>query len=165
MEINWKLNQKMKGKKGSKGKNKGEKESKELMNLAKEQEQIRNQLMEIRDEIGKNGEKGNIDKIIKDMEENERDIINNKITQETLNRQKDILTELLKAENSDREKGEDNTRESTEWEFEIKNSSKEMLKYQQKQKAQEELLKTTPLQLTPFYKNKVNNYFNKLIND
>ena len=33
------------------------------------------------------------------------------------------------------------------------------------QKTQEEILKTTPLQLTPFYKNKVTNYFNILIND
>jgi len=160
-----KLNQKMKAKKSGKTKNRGEKESKELMNLAKEQEQIRNHLMEIRDEIGKNGEKGNIDKIIKDMEESETDIINDKITQETLNRQKDILTKLLNAKDSEREQGKDNTRESTEWEFEIKNSSKEMLKYQRKQKTQEELLKTTPLQLTPFYKNKVTNYFNILIND
>ena len=38
------------------------------------------------------------------MKENERDIINNRITQETINRQKEILTRLLKAENSDESK-------------------------------------------------------------
>ena len=41
------------------------------------------------------------------MQENEIDIINNKITQETINRQKDILTRLLDVEDSDREQGED----------------------------------------------------------
>ena len=52
-----------KGKEG-KGKKKGENRSKELMELAKNQEQIRKQLMELRDEMGKNGEKGKFDNII-----------------------------------------------------------------------------------------------------
>ena len=163
-----KLNEKMKeGKNGKneKGKKQGEKQSKELMNLAKEQAQIRKQLMELRDEMGENGEKGKIDKILEDMEENERDIINNRITQETINRQEDILTRLLEAENADREQDKDDKRKSTEWEFEPENMSPEFLEYQQQKKAQEELLKTTPVQLTPFYKKKVNSYFNKIIND
>ena len=44
--------------------------------------------MNLRDELGKNGEKGKIDKILNDMQENEIDIINNKITQETINGKK-----------------------------------------------------------------------------
>ena len=67
------------------------------MRLAKQQEQIRKQLLELRDEIGKNGEKWKIDKIAEKMEENERDIINDKITNETINRQKDIFNRLLEA--------------------------------------------------------------------
>ena len=163
-----KLNEKMKkGKNGKKqnGKKKGEKKAKELLYLAKEQTQIRKQLMELRDEIGKNGEKGKIDNLVKDMEENERDIINNRITQETIDRQKDILTRLLEAENSNRDQDKDKARQSIEWKFELNNVSKEFLEYQQQQKAQQELLKTTPVQLTPFYKKKVNRYFNSLIND
>lgn len=163
-----KLNEKMKkGKNGKKqnGKKKGEKKAKELLDLAKEQAQIRKQLMELRDEIGKNGEKGKIDNLAKDMEENERDIINNRITQETIDRQKDILTRLLEAENSNRDQDKDKARQSIEWKFELNNVSKEFLEYQQQQKAQQELLKTTPVQLTPFYKKKVNRYFNTLIND
>ena len=163
-----KLNEKMKnGEKGKKqnSKKNGEEKAKELINLAKEQAQIRKQLMELRDEIGKNGEKGKIDNLAKDMEENERDIINNRITQETVNRQKDILTRLLEAENSNRDQDEDETRKSIEWEFELNNISKEFLEYQKQQQMQQELLKTTPVQLTPFYKKKVNHYFNSIIND
>jgi hypothetical protein len=167
-----KLNEKMKKcEKGGKGEKKnkrgrqGEKQSKELINLAKKQGQIRKQLMGLRDEVGKNGEKGKIDKILEEMEENERDIINNKITQETINRQEDILTRLLEAENSNREQDKDDKRKSTEWEFELDNRSQELIEYQQQKKAQEELLKTTPVQLAPFYKKKVNIYFNKIIND
>ena len=59
--------------------------------------------MELRDEQGKNGEKGKLDKILEDMEENETDIINNRITQETISRQEEILSRLLEAEKSKRE--------------------------------------------------------------
>jgi len=164
-----KLNEKTKkcgkGEKGAKGRKQGEIKSKELMGLVKKQEQIRKQLMEIRDQNGKNGEKGKIDKILKDMQENERDIINNRITQETINRQKDILTRLLEAESSDREQGKDNARMSNEWKFAPNNPSQEFLEYTNQKKEQEELLKTTPIQLNPFYKKKVSSYFKKIIND
>ncbi|MAW21388.1 MAG: hypothetical protein CMD16_03215 [Flavobacteriales bacterium] len=163
-----KLNEKMnkgKGKKKGQGEKKGEKKSKELIKLAREQEQIRKQLMELRDNIGENGEKGKLDKILEDMEENERDIINNKITQETINRQSEILTRLLEAENAEREQEEDNKRQATEWKFEPDNITDEYIEYKKLKKEQEELLKTTPVQLTPFYKEKVTNYFNHIIND
>ena len=159
------LNAKMKkGKKGDE-KKQAEKQSKELINLAKQQQKIRTQLMDLRDEEGKNGDKGKIDKILQDMEENERDIINNKITQQTINRQENILTRLLDYEKSDRERDLDDQREATEWDFKINNTSQEFLKYQKQKRAQEELLKTTPIQLTPFYKKKVNTYFKNIIND
>lgn len=163
-----KLNKKMqKGSDGQKrdGKKKGEKQSKELMQLAKEQEQIKNQLMQLRDELGENGHKGKMDKIIQDMEENESDIINNRITQETINRQQEILTRLLEAENSKQEREEDDKRESKEWGFELKSTSEKYLEYKKKKQQQEELLKTSPLQLTPFYKKKVNSYFNTIIKE
>ena len=38
-------------------------------------------------------------------------------------------------------------------------------KYKELKKAQEELLKTTPVQLKPYYKKKVNTYFNTLIKE
>jgi len=121
--------------------------------------------MGLRDEIGENGEKGKIDKILENMEENERDIINNRITEETINRQDEILSRLLEAENAKRDKDQDEKRTATEWDFELENTTKEYLEYKKQKEAQEELLKTTPIQLTPFYKEKVNSYFNTLTND
>jgi hypothetical protein len=121
--------------------------------------------MDLRDEIGENGKKGNIDKILEGMEENERDIINNRITEETINRQEEILSRLLEAENAKRDQDQDEKRTATEWEFELENTTKEYLEYKKQKEAQEELLKTTPIQLTPFYKKKVTNYFNTITND
>ena len=163
-----KLNEKMKKSKdgkGGEGKKKGEKVSKELVKMAKHQEQIRRQLMNLRDDLGKNGEKGKIDKLVDQMEENERDIINNRITQETINRQKDILSQLLKAENAEREQDEDDTRKSTEWRFDFEKQNMELIKFQKDKKTQNELLRTVPLELTPFYKKKVDNYFKRVLSD
>ena len=135
------------------------------MQLAKQQEQIKKQLLEMRNNLTNNQEKNQLDKIIEEMEKNEKDIINNNITQETINRQEEILTRLLEAENSEREQGKDDKREANEWKFEIDDVTLEMIKYEKQKKNQEELLKTVPLQLSPFYKKKVDSYFNSIIND
>ena len=165
-EAQKKLNKEMKkGKIGKKGKKKGEQESKKLMQLAKKQEAIRKQLLELRDEQSKNGEKGKLDKILEDMEKNETDIINNRITQETIARQEEILTRLLEAEKAEREQEEDDKRESTEWNFTPDNTTEQYLDYKKQKQQQEELLKTTPVQLKPYYKKKVNTYFNSLIKE
>jgi len=166
-KLNEKINKAKKGKKGKKGKGekKGENRSKELMELAKNQEQIRKQLMELRDEMGKNGEKGKIDNIINKMEENETDIINNRIIQETINRQEEILSKLLEADDARREQDKDQKRESTEWEFQIDYKNSDFIDYQKQKNSQNEMLKTVPLQLNPFYKKKVKKYFQNMTND
>ena len=63
------LKQMQENKAGNKGEgkkrgNRSEEESRMLMNLANQQEMIRLRLQELRDDIGKSGNKGNIDKII-----------------------------------------------------------------------------------------------------
>lgn len=166
-KLNEKISKAKKGKKGEKGKGKkqGEEESEQLMNLAKNQQQIRKQLMDLRDEMGKNGEKGKIDNIIDQMEQNETDIINNRILEETIKRQEEILSKLIEAENASKEQGEDEKRESFEWEFDFENETEKFIEYQKQKKSHDELLKTVPIQLTPFYKKKVKRYFNNIIND
>mgnify|MGYP002033352632 FL=1 len=149
----------------NKGKKPGEKQSQILMQLAQQQEKIKKQLLEMRNNLSNNQDKNQLDKIIKEMEKNEKDIINNNINEETIKRQQEILTRLLEAENSEREQDQDNQREANEWKFEIDNTTLEMLEYEKQKKKQEELLKTIPLQLNPFYKKKVDSYFNRMTND
>ena len=45
------------------------------------------------------------------------------------------------------------------------NTTEQYLEYIKQKQNQEELLKTTPVQLTPYYKKKVNIYFNTLIKE
>ena len=145
----------------NKGKNTKE-NAKELMMLARQQEEIRNNLLKLRDEIGKTGEKGKIDDLLNKMEQNETDIVNNRITKESLKRQTEIFNKLLEFENAQKEKDQDSQRESTEWIFDDNNNIKYQ-EYLKKKTAQQELIKTTPIQLTPYYKTKVKDYFNSLL--
>ena len=154
------IQEKMKGMmKGEKGKN--GKSSKGLAQLAAQQEMIRKRMGEIREELGgdKNA-KENIDQMMKKMEENEVDIINDQISRETLLRQESIMSRLLEAEKAEKERDQDKKRQSTEW---MDNLSNRLLNpfedYQKEKEKQEELLRTIPPSFTPFYKDKVKDYF------
>ena len=158
-QIKEQMKSMMKGKKGKKdGKGKS---SKGLAQLAAQQEMIRQRMGEIREELsGDNDAKGNIDQMIKKMEENETDIINDQITRETLLRQESIMSRLLEAEKAQKERDQDKKRQSTEW---MDNLSKRLInpfeEYQKEKEKQEELLRAIPPSFTPFYKNKVKDYF------
>jgi len=151
----------MKGEKGENGKKKQGKQSKELSQMAAEQEMIRKRMQEIREELsGDQKAKKTIDKMLKQMEETETDIINRNITQQTLLRQQEILSKLLEAEKAHREREQDKQRQSQEWLQDITNRLVNPFEeYQKEKEKQEELLRTIPPSLTPFYKNKVNEYF------
>jgi hypothetical protein len=155
-QIQEQMKSMMKGKKGKNGKS-----SKGLAQLAAQQEMIRQRMGEIREELsGDKNAKDNIDQMMKKMEENEVDIINDQITRETLLRQESIMSRLLEAEKAQRERDQDKKRQSTEW---MDMLSKRLINpfedYQKEKEKQEELLRTIPPSFTPFYKNKVKDYF------
>ena len=98
--------------------------------------------------------------MLKQMEETETDIVNRNITKQTLLRQQEILSKLLETEKAHREREKDQQRQSSEWLQEITNRIiNPFEEYQKEKKKQGELLRTIPPSLTPFYKNKVNEYF------
>lgn len=152
----------LQGNKGKQGKNKkGGKQSEEIAKMAAQQEQIRNRMNEIRNELsGDQNSKNNIDKMLEEMEKTQNDIINNNITQSTLLRQEQIINRLLEAEKAQLERDKEKKRESNEW---LENLSKKLAnpyqEYIKEKKNQEELIRTIPPSFTPFYKNKVNQYF------
>ena len=136
--------------------------SEELARMASQQEQLRNALenFETGMEGNKLGEK--IEKLVEQMEQNEWDLINKNITNETIERQQDILTRLLDAENSMRERGEDEDRKARtaeDFELSIPESLNEYLKAKEKEI---ELLKTIPAKLNPYYKKETNKYFKRI---
>lgn len=136
--------------------------SEQLAKLASQQERLRNALENF--ETGLDGNKlgEKIDQLINQMEENEWDLINKSITDETVQRQQDILTRLLQAENSVQERGEDEERKgrtALDYDLSIPESLNEYLKAKEKEI---ELLKTIPAKLNPYYKKETNKYFKKI---
>lgn len=146
---------------------KGQPISKDLAKLAAEQELIRNALRDLARERSKNGEnkiKENLDSIIKEMEKTEKEIVNKEIKKETIFRQNEIVTRLLEAEKAMKEKDTEQTRQSQAALQHNKQVPKEFLDFFKAKEKQRELLKTVPLYLNLFYKEQVNQYFNRLKN-
>lgn len=148
--------------KDGKGGQSGE-SAKELARMAAEQAALREELNRLSQELNKDGSgAGNgLKKIEKDMEKVEEDIINDNITPETIKRQQDILTRLLESEKALREREFDKERESKNVKNQKISNPEEFFEYKRKKEKEIELLKTIPPALIPYYKNRVNEYFNK----
>lgn len=164
-EMQQQLGQQMNELKGS-GKQ-GRELSEELARLAAEQEIIRRQLEMIKQAEdgqpgGGNGNGDDLQRAIDQMEQNEVDLVNKRLTQQLLNRQKSIETRLLEAEKAQREQEMEEEREAESpsvFSREIPPQFEEYLKMKQKEI---ELLKTIPAELNPFYKKEVNDYFRRI---
>jgi hypothetical protein len=108
------------------------------------------------------GNGNELKQIAKEMEQLQKDIVNNQITEESIRRQRDIEIRLLKAEEAERTRDRDNERKSNEArDYPVSNPMK-YEEYMRKKQQETELLKTVPPSLKPYYKEKVNSYFIKL---
>ena len=163
-ELQKSLNQKIQQLKD--GQKNGRSMSKELAESAAQQEMIRRALEEMKKELEAGGNKagGDLDKLSELMEETEKDIVNKNITQETIERQKQIQTRLLEAEKSKRERDFEEKRESQTAKEINRELPPEVEKYIKERQKQIELLKTVPPSLHPYYKKKVMQYFEKIEN-
>ena len=137
--------------------------SEELARMAAQQELIREEMQKILDEMKQNGMLGDdgIKQIIKDMEKLEEDIVNKRITNQTIRRNKDILSRMLKAENAQQEREKEEKRKSDEYKGPDKSHNIDEIRYEESIKKQQDFLRTNPIEYQPFYKQKINEYFFK----
>jgi len=148
-------------KQGQKGKGKAGM-SKELAQMAAKQAAIRKELNKLQEELG-NGNGGNkLKKLEELMEKTETDLVNKRITNETLMRQKEILSRLLESEKAEREREKEKKRESTEFTDVISRNQNLFLEYNSRKEKELELLRTLPPSFSNFYKSKVSEYFNQI---
>ena len=95
-------------------------------------------------------------------EDNLKDIINGNVTPTTINRSEQILTRLLQAENSEREREIDNKRKSNEAkDYKLSNPDK-AFKDKEKEIRFNELLQMSNLKLNSFYNGRYKEYLKKL---
>ena len=137
--------------------------SEEFARMAAEQEMLREGMQKMLEEMKKEGLTGDdgINEIIKDMEKLEEDLVNKKITSQTMRRNRDILSRMLKAQNAQEEREKEEKRKSEEFKgsFEKRNISE--IEYQENLKKQQEFLKMNSIEYQPFYRSKINDYFFK----
>jgi len=138
--------------------------SEQLAKLARQQMMIRQALEQINRDDNKDGtgRLGNLDKISKEMEQTERDLVNRRITEEALNRQQQIQTRLLEAEKAEQEREQDQQRESHAGKDTPPGYIKALQEYQQLKQKQTEQVKTVPPAINFYYKLKIKSYFELL---
>ncbi|MEO8087941.1 MAG: DUF4175 family protein [Bacteroidota bacterium] len=152
------------GKKGKPGEGMGM--SEQLAKMAAQQQFIRDQLQKFNLDQNKDGRNslGNLQEIQQQMEETENDIVNRNITEQTLNRQQEILTRLLESERAERERDQDEQRKSEEAKNYQKRNPPAFEEYKKLKLKEMELLRTVPPELNSYYKQKVNDYFQAIEN-
>lgn len=136
--------------------------SEQLAKAAAQQEALRRQMQQMLDKIKKDGGNSPGGNLADMMEQTERDIVNRQITQETMKRQQDIITKLLESDKAEREREQDEKRKSNEAKNQNLSNPTQFLEYKRLKEKELELLNTVPPSLTPYYKDKVNNYFNNV---
>lgn len=135
--------------------------SPELAKLAAKQSAIRKELKRLEELNNQKGQKksNNLDELSDMMDQTETDLVNKLLSQETLMRQKEILTRLLEAEKSLREQEISEERESQEGKNENLRNFFSLEQYKRLKTNEIEFLKTMPPTLIPYYKNKVEQYY------
>lgn len=139
--------------------------SKELAKMAAQQQALRRALQELSDAKEAAGEKPSkeLKEIQEMMDQTEEDLVNKRISNETLERQKEITTRLLEAEKAEREQEMSNERESQTAQQQSGDESQKAFEAYKRQRMKEiELLNTVPPQLNSYYKQKVKAYFEQL---
>ncbi len=163
-ELNKQMEQLKNGMMKKDGKGGGPGMSEQLARLAAQQQALRNELQKLNmkeNKAGK-GRLGDLDKIAREMEQAETDLVNKIISQETLKRQQEILTRLLEAEKAEREREQDEKRESNEAKPLPERNPPGFEQYKKLKGKEMELLRTVPPSLNPYYKTKVNEYFQSI---
>jgi multisubunit Na+/H+ antiporter MnhB subunit len=144
------------------GQKMGRQYSEDLARLAAEQERIRRALQEMSEKLKNEGGIGIGNDIPSKMEQTEMDLVNKNITEQTIKRQSEILTRLLEAEKSMRERDLDQERKGESAKDHTKEIPPAFEEYLRLREKEVELLKTLPPKLFPYYKKEVTDYFKRI---
>jgi hypothetical protein len=149
--------------KGKSGQNGQPGMSEQLARLAAEQEALRSEMKKYLDQLNEQGVKdgGGMNDAMKQMEQTEKDLVNKKILQETINRQEQILTRMLESEKAELQREQEEKRKSTEAKNQKYSNPSSNFQYNKQKTQSVEILKSVQPSYNYFYKNKINGYFLK----
>ncbi|SEP92182.1 DUF4175 family protein [Flavobacterium urocaniciphilum] len=143
------------GSQGIDGKD-GEGDAGKLLEIIKEQQELRESLEK---ELEKNGMGGNGQNAVKQMKDLEKQLINKGLTQENINRAMQINHELLKLETAMKQQGQDSKRESNTNKKDFLGTNKPLPPALLNYLKSVEILNRQSLPLQPNFNNKVQQYF------
>ena len=129
--------------------------------MAAQQEAIRRMMEQYQEQMKEMGlgQNRELNDMMEQMEQTETELVNKMITQQTMERLKELETRLLKHEKAELKREMEEQRESREGKDVNNRNLDEFLEYNILKNKEVELLRTVPPNLRPFYKEKVNQYF------
>ena len=143
----------------------GQQMSEEFAKMAAQQEMIRRMMQDYGRDM-KSASGGDpklakeIEQMMRQMEQTETDLVNRTITQQTLQRQQQIMTRLLEHERAEMQREKEEKRESHEaGSLYSQPSPAEIEKYNKQLQPQADPLRTVPPSLQPYYRQKVSDFF------
>lgn len=139
--------------------------SEEIARMAQQQAALRRQIQALSSLLNSKGRNGNareLKAIQEQMDKNEADMVNKKFNAELRQRQRDIMTRLLEAEQAIRDQEEDNKRSAQEGRDETRPMPPDFKQYLQDHQQLLELYKTVPPSLKPFYKKMAEAYLKEV---
>lgn len=151
------------GEKGKDDKASKKQTNKEFAEMALIQEALRKQLEGLKKKLSEEGKlDGEVGKQIKQTEEmmkqQEKDMVNKKITPEMMKRQKEIETRLLEHEKADLTQDTEEKREAAKPKEVPPVVPPQLIEYAKEKQRQRELLRKSPPELSPYYREKVDEY-------
>ncbi len=134
--------------------------------MAQQQAAIRKQLQQLNSLLNSKG-MGNakeMKELQEKMDRTETDLVNRKMSNELIMRQKEILTRLLETEKALREQEQDDKRSSKNVAEMSRPVPPELQKYMKDRQSLLEFYKTVPPQLKPYYRSMVEQYYKMIGN-
>jgi len=149
------------GKKNGTGKN-GAMTSEDFVRMANQQEALRRALQAIQEKLkeeGKSGALGDLNKTQKLMEQTEKDLVNKRFNAQTIQRQQEIQIRLSKHEQAEIKQEQDEKRQGETAKEKPRTIPQGLQPYLEELKRQQEILKTLPAEMVPYYQDKVKSYY------
>lgn len=138
----------------------------QLARMARQQAMLRKQLQELQSLLNSKGLSGNaatLKEIQENMDKTETDLVNRRLSQELIQRQRAILTRLLETEKAVREQEQDDQRSARNAGTISRPIPSELSRHIRERESLLERYKTAPPQLNPYYRTMVTEYY-RLIN-
>ncbi len=137
--------------------------SKEFAQMAARQAALRKALREKQQQLQQKGQGSKeLEEIIEEMNKIETELVNKRLSNESMRRQQDILTRLLEHEKAEREREYDNKRKAETAMEKERKMPPSLEEYLKKREAEIDMFRTVNPALKPYYKNLVEEYYKSL---